>query len=89
MKKVQFYSIVITHKTTKTISKCTGWWIVPKKDGVLVIGSIPSKVTSTFFCSKRTSTKNFASSPNSSPTGGHYIQFIRIYFKYITKYCVI
>jgi len=46
--------------------------MVPKKDGVLLLESTPSKVTSTSFCNKRISTKNFASIPNSSLSCGHY-----------------
>lgn len=37
--------------------------MVPKKDGVLLLDSAPSNVTSMSFCNKRISTKNFASSP--------------------------
>lgn len=48
--------------------------MVPKNEGVLLLESTPSKVTSTSFCNKRISTKNFASSPKSSLSGGHYIQ---------------
>jgi len=48
--------------------------MVPKKDGVLLLESTPSNVTSTSFCNKRTSTKNFASSPKSSLSGGHFIK---------------
>lgn len=38
----------------------------------MLFGNRPSKVTSTSFCSKRTSTKNLASPQNLSPMDGHY-----------------